>query len=619
MGAPVAFGYDAAMNVIAARWGIAAFLLLAPCALPSAAQQAGSDAAVPESAGEVEQPYRVRLVGASGDLEDLIKRASQLITLEDRPPGSLVALQRRVDGDREIVREALRAEGYYAGKAEIAVDATVRPVAVTITVERGRRFVISELSIRPSDPGRGPLPIGVPLEELGLVVGDPLRAEDVIEAQQNLIMAFARRAYPLAEVVDRNVVVDHATFGASIAFVVDSGPPAAFGEAEIRGLEDVEAQFVRNRLPWRAGEPFDLTRLEEARKRLVETNLFSSIRLTPADELAADGRLPVVVEVEERKARTIGGAINYDTDQGFGIEGYWEHRNLLGAGERLRSRLFFNELGFGGEGAFRNPDLFGIDRDLVANVGATRLDTRAFNSTATTGSLGAELRLGDYWTVTAAGTVEYLIDKDDGVERDFLLAGLPLVVKRDSSDDLLDPTEGGRLILQLTPYYDVTGSTDPFVRVEFSDTAYLLVLEDPRVVAAGWIDIGSTVGSSLGELPPSKRFYAGGGGSVRAFGLQMAGPLEDDGDPEGGLSMLAIGGELRIKVTDTIGVVPFIEAGTVYPERYPDFSETLRWGAGLGVRYFTPVGPIRADIAVPINARSEDDAFQVYISFGQAF
>ncbi len=608
------------MNVI--RWGIAALLLLAPTALPAAAQQAGGGAGAQDAApapDEAELPYRVTLSGAGGDLERLIRRASQLITLADRPPGSLVALQRRVDGDRAVVQEALRAEGYYAGTADIAIDTSVRPVAVTIAVEPGRRFVISELSIRPREPSRGPLPVSVPLEELGLAVGDPARTEDIVEAQQNLIMAFARRAHPLAEIVDRAVVVDHATFGVSVSFVVDSGPPAAFGEAEIRGLDDVEAQFVRNRLPWRVGDPFDLARLEEGRKRLVETNLFSSIRLTPADELTEGGRLPVVVELEERKPRTIGGAINYDTDQGFGIEAYWEHRNLLGAGERLRGRLFFNELGFGGEGAFRNPDLFGVDRDLVADVDATRLDTRAFNSTATTGSIGAELRLSDFWKVTASGAVEYLIDEDDGVERDYLLAGLPLVVRRDSSDDLLDPTEGGRLVLHATPYYDVTGTTDPFVRLDASDTAYVLVMEDPRVVLAGWFDIGSIMGSSLAELPPSKRFYAGGGGSVRAFGLQMAGPLDEDGDPEGGLSMLAIGGEMRIKVTESIGIVPFIEAGTVYPERYPDFSETLRWGAGLGVRYFTPIGPIRADIAVPLNARGDDDAFQFYISFGQAF
>jgi translocation and assembly module TamA len=112
----------------------------------------------------------------------------------------------------------------------------------------------------------------------------------------------------------------------------------------------------------------------------------------------------------------------------------------------------------------------------------------------------------------------------------------------------------------------------------------------------------------------------GGAGSVRAFGFQKAGPVDAAGDPTGGVSALGLGGELRFRASDTIGVVPFVEGGRAYASRLPDLSQTLFWGGGIGLRYITPIGPVRADVAVPVNRRSGvDDPFQIYLSLGQAF
>lgn len=612
--------------ILSRRFRRSAAVLLAVAALPAAAEDgpatAEPPAAVEPAAEDLPRlAYDVELVGASGELADLIGEASRLLALQDRPPGSIAALRRRARNDQEVVREALRALGYYAGEVEVSLDEEATPPKASIVVTPGPQFLLAAFDIVSENPDRAAPPITVALDDLGIALGQPARTKDILAAQQDLITYFARRAYPLAEVVDRQVVVDHARNSVSVRLLLNTGPYSRFGRVDIRGLEGVEEGFVRNRLPWQEGEPFDLGRLEKARKNLVATNLFTSIRLTPADRLDDGGRLPVVAELRERDHRTIGGTLSYNTTQDFGIEAYWEHRNLFSAGERLRAGAFYNGLGYGVDTAFRNPDVFGVDWDLVSNLDLEDVTTEAFRTISASGALGAELRLGEHWKVSASGAFEYTVEREDGRERDYTLASLPFRATRDTTDDLLDPTRGGRLSLEVTPSYAVSGEVDDFLRLEVTDSAYFQVSTRPRIVLAGWLAVGSILnGGGLDEVPAPRRFYAGGGGSVRAYGYQMAGPVDADGDPTGGLSLLAFGGEARVKLTDTIGVVPFVEAGSVYDSRYPDFSSDLRWGAGIGLRYHTGIGPIRADVAVPFNRRDGiDDAFQVYLSFGQAF
>lgn len=600
-------------------------LVLAACSpdgLVGELQTAGPSEPPPDEAADALEtvPYEVSLQGASGDLEDTIKHASRLFAFLDRPPGSLDALRRRVARDRTLIDDALRSEGYYAGTVTIDLDDNVQPVRLAVTVEPGPLFHLTRFHVRSQHPDPSQPAIDFPLEELKIETGQPARARDILAAQDQVITALARRAYPLARIVDDKVVVDHATNGLSVDLVIDTGPKAPFGPVTVRGLTGVEEDFVRNRLPWTEGEPFDLTRLEQARERLVKSNLFSSIRLTPGDALDVQGGLPVAVDLREREHRTVGGSLSWSTDEGPGIEAYWEHRNLFSGGEKLRTRGYYNGLGYGLEADYRQPDTFGVDWDLISTLALTQETTEAYDSTSGLASIGADLQLTRQWKLTSSIAFEYLReDTNDGI-RHFTLASLPNKATHDSRDDRLDPSEGGLFTVQLEPNYDVTGEAGPFLRLQLSDRLYYQVSKAPRIILAGWADLGAIAGRDVLDLPAEKRLYAGGGGSVRGFGYQMAGPVDDSGDPIGGRSLLAFGGEVRFQVTDTIGIVPFLEGGTVYSSMVPDFSEPIFWGAGIGLRYHTPIGPIRADIGIPLNGRSGiDDGFQIYLSLGQAF
>ena len=135
---------------------------------------------------------------------------------------------------------------------------------------------------------------------------------------------------------------------------------------------------------------------------------------------------------------------------------------------------------------------------------------------------------------------------------------------------------------------------------------------------AARIGFGSLAGADLENIPANRRFFAGGGGSVRGYAFRSLSPMRA-GEPIGGRSLLEGSLEARIRITDTIGIVPFIDAGGAFRESYPDFGERLRFSAGLGLRYYTGIGPIRLDVAIPLQKVAGQRGYGVYLGIGQAF
>lgn len=593
-----------ALGVVMRRAVWLAFFLLAPGAAP--AQEA---------------PYRVEISGApTTDLADRLEAESRLVGAKDEIPASPQSLRRRAEDDMGRLVEVLRAEGYYGGTASFALDESVRPMMVTVTVDAGPRFHLEAFNVRLDRAADQPEPEPVPLADLGLAIGQPARAEAVVTAQAALLKALAEQGFPLAKVAERQVVVDHAAQTMRVEVVVSAGPLCRFGPTEISGLSRLDPGWVRNRLPWREGERFSVAYMESLRKRLVDSHLFSAVKLSTAKAVDAQGRLPIAIDLREADRRSIGTGASWASSEGFGAHAWWEHRNLLGAAERLRTELTASQIRNAFDVTARVPDLGTADQDGIAAVTAEEQRTDAYVTRTVGGSAGMEWLVSPSWRVSAAGALERTFEERNDRRRSYTLVSFPLEARHDDTDDLLDPTRGNRMRAQIRPFVEALGGTVGFTRFELGDSHYLQVLNQPRVILAGWGRFGTITGAGLDAIPADKRFYVGGGGSVRAYGYQMAGEVDDAGDPLGGLSELAFGGEIRVKVTDTIGLAPFIEAGNAYATRLPHPEDGLRWGAGLGLRYFTPIGPVRADIAVPLNPRPGiDDSFQVYLSLGQAF
>jgi translocation and assembly module TamA len=328
----------------------------------------------------------------------------------------------------------------------------------------------------------------------------------------------------------------------------------------------------------------------------------------------------VVFEVSERLHRTIGAGVGYRSDDGPFIRTFWEHRNILGAGERLRIEAETSQILQRLEAQLRKPDIFIPDLDLVGGGALRREETDAFDSLSVTGNVGVERRFSRRLTGTAGVAYRLAEVEDSDGSSTFGLFAIPLGMRYDASDDLLDPTRGFRIIAESAPMWDTLNPGTTFVKNRLTATRYFRAQNDPRLVLAFRGSAGAIVGAEIDDIPADVRFYAGGGGSIRGVPFQLAGPLDDDNDPTGGRSVFEGSAEVRYQLLGDVEGVLFLDGGSAFEDELPEVGSAWQFGTGAGLRYLTPVGPIRVDVGVPVDRRDDiDDAWQLYISIGQAF
>jgi translocation and assembly module TamA len=565
--------------------------------------------------------YETKFTGIDDkSLRKLLESASQLVSLEGRPPPTLAALERRVRGDLDRMQKVLRSEGYYDARIVYRMESEEKPVRVTVEVVTGERYVLKQFVVSYSGPGSSNPELPRDAHRLGATPGQPARAEVVADARRRLLEILADTGHPLAKVADQSAVVDHADDSMSVALEVVPGEQARFGRLEIAGATSVETDYIERFIPWREGEIFDRSKLNDARRQLLGTGLFAVVAFERPNALDADGRLPVTVRVEERKHRSIGLAGRWSTDEGFAVEASWEHRNLFGRQELLSVSGELGEIRQEFAAAFKKPHFLRPSQDFLANGALAHEDTDAFKGPLTRYFVGLQRKISEDWKIIAGVPVEFSNLSDLQGTRKFTLLGLEVRGERDTSNDRLDPNAGSRLRLSLKPYYGTGDNRVSFLTGRLGLTGYYAVDDEELYTLAARTRFGSIVGESTAALPANKRFYAGGGSSVRGYRFQSVGPLGPANTPLGGRSLFEVSAELRARVTDTIGGVIFIDGGNVYDDELPDLSTDLQWAIGFGGRYFTTFGPVRLDFGFPINPRGGvDDFMQFYISIGQAF
>lgn len=601
-------------------------VLVAGCAVASGLGLTRSDGdAEPEAAvaqGLTERlNYTVNITGVEGELLDLMQRSSLLQELIDRPPPTLGGIVRRAETDQERFSRVLRSRGYYEGDVSFEVDAEREPVTVTFSAEPGEPFVLAGYEVRYVDPLDAPKTPD--LAALNLEIGMRAEAARIVAAGNLLIDALHNEAWPFAREVDRQAVVDFEHRTMSVEVLVEAGPRAGFGPVTFSGLERTKEDYVEQWVAWKPGDPFRQSDLDALQRNLAGTGLFTAVAVTRADALNAEGDVPISVDAVPAEHRSVGGSIGYSTDRGAGGRLFWEHRNFLGRDEDLRLALSGDFLEQAASIHFTRPNFRELDRTLFARTEFKRSDTDAFQGFEGSVAAGLEWRITERWRASVGGGLEYA-NLDDNLldERTTAILGsIPATIGYRNVDSELDPTSGFRVDLLLTPFFGRSNDKPvAFHATEVEVAGYYPVDTERRFVLAARTRAGSIAGADLADIPANRRFYAGGGGSIRGYEYQKVGPLDAEGDPIGGRSKIEVGAEVRVRVWREIAVVPFITGGQVYNSVYPDFSESFQWAAGLGLRYHTVVGPLRLDAAFPINRREGiDDSFQIYISLGQAF
>ncbi|HLG88788.1 MAG TPA: BamA/TamA family outer membrane protein [Alphaproteobacteria bacterium] len=590
------------------------------------------------------QPYKVT-IAATGDksLDDALSDGSQLASLAKKAPVGPFPLITRAKGDVERVKKILEGFGYYQSRIAISIDGVPADdpslvdrlnavpagtsVEVKIAIEKGPLFHLGEITLDGDVPPDA-------REKLGLMSGHPAVASDVLAAGAKLLTALQEDGYALAEVDPPIAILDPARQTLDITFKARPGRIARIGAIDLVDLQSVNREFVERRLMLHSGDLFQPSKIEAARQDLASIGVFSGVSARAGTEIAPDGTIPITFDFQERPLHAVGASIAYSTDLGGSLKATWSDRNLFGNAEQLN--LSAGTTGLGGtaqkglgynlQAQLIEPDFLIRDQSLEYDLGALKQDLQAYNQRAVTAAVALHRKITKELTGSVGISAEQEQIVQEGITRDYTLVGLPITLAYDATgltDPLQDPTHGFRAAVTVTPTESLGRRNASFFILQISGSIYFdlaeLGLTDPgkSVVALRGL-IGSVQGASQFQLPPDQRFYGGGSATVRGFKYQSIGPLFRDHNPIGGTAIDAATIELRQRLFGDFGAAAFIDAGQVSAGSAP-FGGTLRTGAGIGARYYSPIGVVRADFAVPLNRPPGDDSFEFYIGLGQAF
>ncbi|MBZ9670314.1 autotransporter assembly complex protein TamA [Mesorhizobium sp. ES1-3] len=584
---------------------------------------------------DIVDPLRYAVTISAPDADkDLVKKlenASALKGDEDRPVSGSLGLMTKARSDREQLVAALYADARYEGVVTITIDGKPldelppdaefkgpQPIPVAITISAGPKFTLGNIRLEGDAAG-------LMSADYGLISGGDAGSGAVLKAEALIVRTLMEQGRPLAKVTDRQIVADHATSTLDVTLTVAAGPVAGYGATTVEGTEKVDRDFTEYMTGLKRGKQYSPQEISDARDRLLALEVFNSVTFKEADKLDADGNIPIGVQVSERKPRYYGLGGTFSNTEGLGLEGYWGHRNLFGRAEKLRidgaiSGIGSNnlsELNYNAGIMFEKPGVIGPASKFFASVKTVLEHPDAYDHFSVKGSAGLSYELDKKQTVSAEVALDYSRIHDAFGKHTYLIASVPLQYVYDNRDSRLNPTKGFRVLAYAEPSYDIlSGAT--FLKLKGEGSAYQSLDTASKFVLAERVTVGSIVGTGLQNVPADRRFYSGGGGSVRGYAYQGIGPKDFTGQPIGGLSFFETSVEMRIAVTDTIGIVPFIDAGTVSTRSVPNFSD-VKVGAGVGLRYVTPFGPLRIDAAVPLNRDPGDPHFGIYAGIGQAF
>lgn len=604
-----------------------------------------------EAAAEVR--YAVDLVGLEMadeqtpvDLRDMFEDLSAL-GLGNDSAANLSQLRARLTDDSVLLQRILASEGWYSAtvrtEIEPALDGNDGRVTARIAVDPGRRYSFGAIEIlaEPVEPG------GLIRDSLALEVGEPIVATRVQGAEARVAVVLPQNGYPFAEVGQRDILLDEETGEGVYTLPVETGPRSRFGGFRTEGNLAFDAEHVALLARFERDELYDSRDVDDLRQALVATGLFNSVAVVPerSNEDAGDGTqyATIVVTQDAGPPRTIAASAGYGTGQGFRVEGSWTHRNLFPPEGALIAKAVAGTQEQGASVTFRRSNAG--KRDLTFQVGAEILHNDYDAYEAYTGRLAAlysydstpiwqkEFTYAFGAQILATNEQVYDPARSQLDRRTFFIGGLTGQVGFDRSDDLLNPTKGFRLTALVEPEGSLQGGFNPYVRARLDGSAYFSPTD--AFVLAGRVRVGTIQGVARADIAPSRRYYGGGGGSVRGFGYQQLGPQVllpnprfDPTDPDetaspfvsrplGGRSLVEGSLELRYRFSN-FGVVGFADVGQVYEATTPDFSD-LRIGVGVGGRYYTNFGPVRLDVAMPLDRRTGESSFAVYVGIGQAF
>jgi translocation and assembly module TamA len=574
-----------------------------------------------------ERRYAVRIEGLDPDTEAALRsNFDSLSTLSKsgKDPANAAQIDRRAREDADLLAELLRARGYYDALVRTRVEAaaTGSEAVVTLEAEPGPVYRFAEVDL-PGIDSAGEDEAAL-REAFAVGANEPVDAARVTAGEAALRVELGKRGYAFAEVGELDIALDHESRTAILTLPVNPNGSRRFGRIRVEGRPLFGARHIERIARWKPGAPFEAALVDDLRRALIATGLVSTVAIRPV--AAEDRSVDLAISLERAPMRTIAGQAGFGTGEGIRVEASWQHRNLLPPEGAVTFRAVAGTQEQLLGAVLRRNNFLRRDQVLTAQVAVSHIDRAAYDARTTilSGAIERQTNLiwQKKWTWSAGAelvaTDERDVDLDTATtrRRTFFIGALPASLSYDGSNDLLDPTQGYRLAFRLSPEASLQSGTFGYGRTQVDASFYQPFT--PTVTLAGRIRLGTILGADRDRIAPSRRFYAGGGGSVRGYGFQRLGPRDPVfDDPIGGRSLTEFAVEARIR-RGNWGIVPFLDGGNISTSPLPKF-DNLRFGAGVGVRYHTRFGPIRVDVGTPLNPRSGDSRVAVYVSLGQAF
>lgn len=576
--------------------------------------------------------------GLAPEIIKRIESVSVLLGNQSRLPGSIGGLMKRIEKDKTLLEKTLRSFGYYGCKIAVEMDVEAQPIIVKFTGDLGPLYVLERVELE--NIGEVALPtISVDLNDLvDLTKEDVLIAENAQKNKTILRKYFAQSGYPFAEIEEPEGIIDHSKHSIVLVYPVNAGKRAIIIGSEIETTERLNPEYIKNRLYWKNGDAYDNRIVERTRRKLSQTGLFDNILVTPkpiengSTQTGPEQQIMMNVKAIEAAPKSVTAGVYYASSQGSEARFSWNNYNFAGGGENLGTALRVSTIRSKARLYYNIPD-FGAPKQTLKNeTYVMKENTRAYKSNTFSLASKLERQFDDVFSGSIGLSTENgsVTSKTTDQKKPDVLIGVPIEVGVDASNDLLNPTRGFRINGNVTPYGGHLGSSRGMIIAQAGASLYLPFhtnsLDEDMGVLASFVKFGTIRIRNFDDLPPNKRFYGGGNGSVRGYGYQLISPVDQNRIPLGGESLLEFGGELRYRFTETIGGVAFLEAGSVSQRKIFNSGQTLLWSTGVGVRYYTAYAPVRVDIAFPLKRRKipgarkpYDRPYQFYVSVGQAF
>lgn len=545
-------------------------------------------------------------------LEDL-KAVSQLVALRNKKPSSLSALQFRAEADFPALLKVLQNYGYLEAEIQFSYEDHNSHQIVNMHITPGPRYQIDQFEILETSTGQNLS------KDFEMELKGPLVAQKILDADKKLLKRLSESAYPFACIGKREIIADGESKTAKVRVETEKGIRSSFGPTTIRGLKNVRAKFIEQKIEWEEKQPYNSKIVNDVQNSLIESGLFSSVYITHAETPDENQNLPMSIEVAETKHKSVSVGTTYQMSVGPSISFDWENKNLGGMGRTLSLSLDIAQKNHSGTASLILPNFLRDGQDFMIQAEAASDDVKAYNDRTYNLLLKFDRELTESSQISLGIKPERMIVKDSAHNGRYVLLQIPFSLSYSNKDNGLHPTKGISLDYTATPCLNFKTNVTSYLHQSFTHCHYIPLFKEDFLVLAQKVSLESILSGSLSSIPVPKRILGGSEDNLRGYRYLTVSPM-DDGQPLGGRSAIYYSLEPRFRISKSIGVVPFFDLGSVFASPLPDFKEEWLKSLGIGLRYFSFLGPFRLDVAFPLDRRADlDPKWWVFASLGQSF